>query len=110
MQLLRVGSIAQELPQAGGLGSSTAEQIDKTRLVEVHQFSYRYRGGQCANGRGGVESAVVGASQELTDTNTRLVTSNGCQEQFATRFAKVLSCSQHSRENNGSRVQHGAIV
>src|SRR5690606_5289815 len=110
VQLLGVGGVAQEFPQTGGLGAGTAQQVDELLLVEAHQLAHGHGGGQGADGRGGVEDAVVGTTEEFTDADARLVAGQGGQQQLAAGLAQVLGGGQGGREHHGGRVQHGAGV
>ncbi len=104
VQLLGVGGVAEELPEAGGLGAGTAQQMGELLLVEIHQLAHRHSGGQGADGRGGVEDPVMRAAEEFADANARLVAGDRGHQQLAARFAQVLRGRQRGREHHGGRV------
>ncbi len=110
VQLFGVGGVAEELPEAGGLGAGTAQQMGELLLIEIHQLAHRHSGGQGADGRGGVEDAVMRAAEEFADANARLVAGDRGHQQVAAGFAQVLRGRQRRREHHGGRVQHGAVV
>ncbi|MNJ54194.1 hypothetical protein D3C77_496250 [compost metagenome] len=69
VQLLGIGRVAQECPEAGGLGARAAQQVDKGLLVELHQFADGHGSGEGADRRRGMEDAIVRAPQKLTDSD-----------------------------------------
>ena len=110
VQLLGVGGIAQKLPQPGGLGAGAAEQVDELLFVEVEQLAHRDRCRQGADRGRGVEDAVVGTAQELTDANPRLIAGHRGQQQFTARLAEVLGSGQRGGKYHSGWVQHRAVV
>jgi len=52
----------------------------------------------------------VRAAEKFTDANTRFITGDSGEDQFAAGFAQVLGASQHRREHHCCRVQDRAVV
>ncbi len=110
VQLFRVGGVAQEFPQAGGLGAGGTEGVQHLRRRQPQQAPDRGGRRQRAGGAGGVEDLVVRAPQEFADPDTDFIAGHRRCQQFAAAAAERLRHRQRRREHHGGRMEHRAVV
>jgi hypothetical protein len=110
VQLLRVGGVAEEFPEAGGLRSGGAERLSRPLRVEPEELRSRRRGGEGARGAGGVEDGVVGAPEKFADADSRLVAGDRGEEKILAGALLGLRQGEDRGEDDRSRMEDGPVV
>ena len=110
VELLGVGRVAQELPEAGRLGAGRAEGMQHPLGRQPQQMAGGGRGGEGPGGAGGVEGPVVRAAEELADPDADLVADDRSRQQLATGPAEGLRHGQRRRKDDRCGMEHRAVV
>ena len=110
VELLGVGRVAQELPEAGRLGAGRAEGMQHPLGRKPEQMAGGGSGGEGPRGAGGVEGPVVRAAEELADPDADLVADDRGRQQLATGPAERLRHRQGRREDDGGGMEDRAVV
>src|SRR5690606_35657446 len=110
VQLLGIGRIAQEFPQAGGLRAGRAQGVQHLFGIQAQQPGHRDGRRQRAHRAGGVEDLVVRAPQEFAYAYAHFVARHRSHEQVLARAAQRLGYRQRGWKHHGGRVEHRTVV
>ena len=110
VELLGVGSVAQEFPKPRGLRARRAERTLGAVGVEFEELGGRRRRGERARRPGRVEHRVMRAAEELADADARFVTGDRRQQELPARSLLRLRQGQHRGEHHRTGVQHRSVV
>ena len=110
VQLLGVGGIAQELPQAGRLRAGRAQGVQHGGRVQAQQAPGRGGRRHRARSARGVKHLVVRASQKFAHAYAHLIARHRRHQKLTAAAAQLLGHGKRHGKHHGSRVEDRGVV
>ena len=110
VQLLRIGGVAQELPEPGGLRARGAEGVQHRGVGQPEQAADARCRSQRAGRAGRVEHLVVRAAEEFAHANADFVPGDRGDQQVAAGSPDRLRDGERGRKHHRSRMKDRAVV